>query len=468
MKSKISYKLITYIFIISFIVTSISIYFQLQQTYTNQIHEFENKINTIEKNRLPILSQALWNVNVEAVELFLENIINDPAIIFAKVIEADGMTKTYGEEKLTNVIKKEFSIIKTINKKDNTIGRLIIIADLDPVYTKLKEYAFSIIITETIKMLLIALLIIFVIKKFLTNSIESMADYANKLSIETLDKPLEIKQVNKKENEIDIVVKAINHMRQNLLNEITDSRKKDTILAHQSKLAAMGEMLGNIAHQWRQPLSVISSSSSSVKLNQELNQLDEKDIVKSMDNILKATKYLSSTIDDFRDYFRPNKTKEHFELSKCLDKVYVIVDQHYKTLNIKLVKPKLNCDLYGYQNELIQVLLNLLNNAKDELVKKDTDRLIIIDVTCQKEHTKLTIQDNAGGIPEDIISRIFEPYFTTKDQKQGTGIGLYIAQEIISKHMNGKLEVQNETFTYEELTGKGAKFTITLFKEDRT
>jgi signal transduction histidine kinase len=248
-----------------------------------------------------------------------------------------------------------------------------------------------------------------------------------------------------------------------VLSHIDENRKKDSIYAQQSKMAAMGEMLQNIAHQWRQPLSSISMLSSGVKFKSEMDILDEKDLYKSMDDITKSTKYLSQTIEDFTDFFNPNKEIVHFNLEETINKALNLLEIQLNNKDIKIIFNSDIIDIHGYENEFIQVIMNICNNAKDELIKSNLDeKLIIIEVKKESSYAYISIKDNAGGIKKEIINRIFEPYFTTKYKSQGTGIGLYMSQEIIVNHMKGELSVCNDEFTFNNKKYKGAMFEIRL------
>ena len=251
--------------------------------------------------------------------------------------------------------------------------------------------------------------------------------------------------------------------REEVFDHIEKSRKKDNILAQQSKMAAMGEMLENIAHQWRQPLSLISTISSSVKLNKESGLLSDDNLISSMDRITKSTTYLSQTIDDFSDFFNPNKEVTLFNLNETINKALKLLEGQFKDEKIKIIRNIEHLDIYGYKNEFIQVIINICNNAKDELIKSKVDeKIIIVEVMKKDNGAHIIIKDNAGGINENIIDRVFEPYFTTKDKSQGTGIGLHMSREIIVKHMKGSLTVRNNEFTYNSKKYKGAVFEITL------
>ncbi|MGM0518504.1 MAG: sensor histidine kinase [Campylobacterota bacterium] len=243
-----------------------------------------------------------------------------------------------------------------------------------------------------------------------------------------------------------------------------ENTRQQTLLSQQSKMAAMGEMIGNIAHQWRQPLSTISTTSTGLKLQKEMNILDDKFLIEGLDSINNTVQYLSNTIDDFRDFFKTDKNKKRFNIQSSFDSAISLVKTQFHNKNIKIMRNKEDFELECFKNELVQVIINLLNNARDELLKKDkeVEKVVFLDTCRHKDKIKIQIKDNAGGVPENIIDRIFEPYFTTKHQSQGTGIGLYMSKEIIEKNMNGTLEVYNTSFTYKNSLFKGAVFEIKL------
>lgn len=243
---------------------------------------------------------------------------------------------------------------------------------------------------------------------------------------------------------------------------IEENSKQQHILSQQSKMAAMGEMIGNIAHQWRQPLSVITTVASGMKLQKEFNTLDDKTFNDSIDNITNSAQYLSKTIDDFRNFFRTDKNESIFSINECLDKVIKLTAAQFKNNEIIFIKNLKDFNILGLENEFIQALINILNNAKDALLEKDGIRVIIISTYDENHKAFIKIEDNAGGIDEKIIDKIFEPYFTTKHQSKGTGIGLYMTEKIITKHMNGAIEIKNSEITYKEITYKGTEVLIEL------
>jgi len=240
-------------------------------------------------------------------------------------------------------------------------------------------------------------------------------------------------------------------------------KDKEQILFQQSKMASMGEMLENIAHQWRQPLSVISTAASGIKMQKEFNILDEKVMDESLELIVSSTQHLSNTIDDFRNFFRPDKEKLEFSINNVIDKSLNIVSSKFKNRSINIIRELYDIHVVGYENELVQVIMNILNNSKDALEQKElNERHILIKTYQDDKNAIITIQDSGGGIKIDIINKIFEPYFTTKHQAQGTGIGLYMSAEIVSKHMCGKLDVKNTMLEHDGKHYVGACFTISI------
>ena len=259
-----------------------------------------------------------------------------------------------------------------------------------------------------------------------------------------------------------ILEEKFRNYKKEIKSYLDENTRQQNILAQQAKMASMGEMIGNIAHQWRQPLSVISTASSGVKISREMNTLTDENLNQSLDMITKSANHLSQTIDDFRDFFKPKKEKIDFLLSEIIEKTMNLISAQFINQEISLIKNIENIKMNGFESELIQVVINILNNAKDALTNCENDKYIFIDIYKKENQVIIKIKDNAGGIKEKIIEKIFDPYFTTKHKSQGTGVGLYMSNEIINKHMEGKIEVKNENFSYINKNYKGACFTITL------
>ena len=241
-------------------------------------------------------------------------------------------------------------------------------------------------------------------------------------------------------------------------------KEKEILLIQKSKMAAMGEMIENIAHQWRQPLSLISVVSSTLLLQKKLDMHIPKDEeCEQLTKIGDTVNYLSQTIDDFRSFFNEKKLKENFLLEDSYKKVLNLMSSNFKAMQIEVIENIENVEIETFENELIQVIMNILTNAKDVLLSKGNDfrKLIFIEIYKENDKSIFSIKDNAGGIPIENIEKIFEPYFTTKGD-EGTGIGLHMSKEIIQNHMNGELKVENSIFDYQGEEYKGAKFTIIL------
>ena len=241
-------------------------------------------------------------------------------------------------------------------------------------------------------------------------------------------------------------------------------KEKEKILYQQSKMAAMGEMIGNIAHQWRQPLNVISVSASGIKLWIEDDLYSQEDAKDFIDAILNSSNYLSNTIDDFRNFYKDDLERKDFNVKKSIDKTISLLKTVFIKEQIKIIYLSENrLFINGVENQFLQVMMNILNNAKDVLVENNIeDKSIFIDIYEKENHTYIEITDNGGGVGDNIIEHIFEPYFTTKHKSLGTGIGLYMSEEIVTKQLDGKIYVYNRAIKYENKDYYGACFRIEI------
>jgi len=238
--------------------------------------------------------------------------------------------------------------------------------------------------------------------------------------------------------------------------EVAKSRQKDQQMIQQSRLAQMGEMISMIAHQWRQPLTAISATSATINYKVKMGALEKDFILERTQRISEYSKHLSSTIDDFREFFKPDKEQKETTFVELLQSVFGIVEVSLQQQNITLYQSLEYIQSFkSYPNELKQVILNLIKNSEDILVEKRIDNPYIKLVSYQKNSSIiLEISDNGGGIDETIIDKIFDPYFSTKLKKDGTGLGLYMSKTIIEDHCHGHLYVQNSQ--------DGATFSIIL------
>ncbi len=242
--------------------------------------------------------------------------------------------------------------------------------------------------------------------------------------------------------------------------QLLEDKNNEYILSQQTKMVALGEMIQNISHQWRQPLSVISMSASGLKLKKQCGILDDKEFYDNLDGILKNTVYLSQTIEDFRNYFDESLEKSNFNLKNTLTHCISMFKEELNTNEIVVIENIDDIELCTYEQELKQVLINLLKNAKDFT----KEGVIIINAHEKKNEIKIEIQDSAGGIPESIIEKIFEPYFTTKHNSFGIGLGLFSSYKIVNTELQGNIFVENKEFSYNFKTYKGACFSIVLYR----
>jgi signal transduction histidine kinase len=254
----------------------------------------------------------------------------------------------------------------------------------------------------------------------------------------------------------------MNNMIDNLefkIQEEIDKRvEQEQLLIQQSKLASMGEMIGNIAHQWRQPLAQISAIHMNMKVTYDFDKFTKEYLTKKMKEANTLTSYMSQTINDFQNFFKPQGEKEEFSVEKACKDAYSILESSLKyhgiTTTIEVIE---DSSVFGYKNEYSQVILNVLSNAKDILIEREIGNPEIkIEIKTGDNFAIIKIQDNAGGIDENIIEKVFDPYFTTRHKTQGTGIGLYMSKNIIERNMNGFINVRNEN--------QGALFTIKVKK----
>jgi signal transduction histidine kinase len=255
-----------------------------------------------------------------------------------------------------------------------------------------------------------------------------------------------------------------NHLEEKVKEEIKKNILKDKMMVQQNKMAMMGEMIGNIAHQFRQPLSAINATTSVTKFELEMDTIQKDELKTKLDNIENYVHHLSDTIEDFRNFFKEDKEKTTFNLSQSIEKDLFIIESTFLAHTIEIIKEyDESIEVTQFRNELTQCLLNILNNAKDALEESEIqEKLVFIETKKDNNKTKIIIKDNAGGIPDSVLPHIFEDKFTTKDDTHGTGIGLFMTKQMIENHMDGKIYVKNTKFIYNNEYYKGAEFTIVL------
>ena len=240
---------------------------------------------------------------------------------------------------------------------------------------------------------------------------------------------------------------------------IMQLNKKDILIAKQSRFAALGEMISMIAHQWKQPLTGMSMTTNNLLLDIELQDIDEKRWGKNLELINKQINYLSHTIDDFKNFFKPNTKSEMVDINSLITESCQIISSTLKNNNIIIEQNySKGVSIMIKKNDVMQIILNLVKNSMDAYKEnKIKDRVIKISTSANYKNVKIIVKDQAGGIADEIVEKIFDPYFSTKDDKNGTGLGLYMSKMIIEDHLQGNLSVQTEN--------SSTIFTITLPKK---
>lgn len=233
----------------------------------------------------------------------------------------------------------------------------------------------------------------------------------------------------------------------------------------QSKVLSIGEMLQNISHQWKQPLNLISSIASGIKMSKDFDTLTKEEEVEMLDKIISHTNYLSETIEDFRSFFKNTSIKkENFELEEIITTLKDLAEDIIENDKITLISNSLDFTLDNSQTHFLQMFVNLINNSKDIFIQQKIkdEKYIFINTKIDNDYLIINVKDNAGGIDNKLLDKIFEPYFTTKHQYVGTGLGLYLTFTILKKYFAGTISCTNETYKYNNKEYKGANFKIKI------
>jgi two-component system, NtrC family, C4-dicarboxylate transport sensor histidine kinase DctB len=251
-------------------------------------------------------------------------------------------------------------------------------------------------------------------------------------------------------------VESLHRLNSALKNEVAQEKNKnkatEKLLISQSRMAIMGEMIGMIAHQWRQPITIIGMITNNTIIDLQIDEFDKERCLEDLHLIDKQVHYLSRTIDDFRNFTRPNKLPQKVTFQEISHELIMILGKNFDDL---IFESDTDIAIVTYKNELLQVFLNILSNAKDAFIDRKTKNpKILFQLKQEGDHAVFSIQDNGGGIPSNIIDRIFEPYFSTKSEKNGTGLGLYMSAIIVEKHLVGTLRVSSDKI--------GTTFTISI------
>ncbi|MDD2894620.1 MAG: HAMP domain-containing sensor histidine kinase [Aliarcobacter sp.] len=412
-----------------------------QITYSQTVEVLQLAKEIIDKN-WSLYKEQIALQNKEFLTTFIENfIINEEDYNENKDLKNSIMQNI---NKKRESIKKEIDNIKLVNTDTYFIGVNFEINAISIYLTSLINYDLSLAINEKrntdkifntiIIFSIISIFIVFLFSVILSLLIiNNFKKLHNSLEQKVKEKTKELQELN-------------NYLEIKISKEVSQNRKKDIIMFQQARFASLGEMLNNIAHQWRQPLGAITMIIQSFQTKMFLNKLTPEFVEEKVNDALLLAKNMSNTLDDFKNFFSPNKIKSEFSIKNCIEhsielSKYLLLQEN---IEVKLTIRK-DVIINSYYNELSHVFLNIISNSKDALCSNvdKNDRIIKILVNKFQNHLVVNIVDNGGGIPQDILPKIFEPYYTTKYKSAGTGIGLYMSKQIIEKHINGEISCKN-------------------------
>ncbi len=404
--------------------------YRLNKDYNNSIL---SKIKTYFINSNHYKNQYIKELNIE-------NIDNKMVDIFSSIEKLD---KKNSKEYFTNINFNIDSIFVYLGSLVNYDLNLAINEkrDTDNIFKLVTIFSFISIFFVVFFTIILSLFITFHFRKLY---------YLQEKIVEKKTK--ELKELN-------------NNLEQKIKLEVAKNRKKDIIMFQQARFASLGEMLNNIAHQWRQPLGSITMIIQSFQTKMRVNKLSPEFVEQKVKDALLLAQNMSNTLDDFKNFFSPNRSKNSFFIKDCVEHSIELSKYFLNKENIKIdLIVKKDKQITTFYNELSHTLLNIISNSKDALVSSvnKNDRIIKIIVNSKKNFVFINIIDNGGGVPDDILPKIFEPYYTTKYKSAGTGIGLYMSKQIIEKHLNGEISCKNIKLKVDKKVFKGASFTITI------
>ena len=445
--------------------------------YRNQTVLAEEAIDNVEESLATAIGASLWDYNTDLLRIQIDGITNHPAISYAAVSEAGSVITHSGEliVEESQIIERRISLVNP-NSNATSLGELHVIVDLVPIRIESLKRLIPIFISTFLLIIILAWSFFTIFEKNVAHYLVIITDYLSSLSVKKLDKPLYLAGLKNEQNELTMLTDAINLMQKQLLKsnqELEEHRnhleervkeevRKNEYQQHkifqQSRLAKMGEMISMIAHQWRQPLATISVTTMSMQADLMLSDDDSidkelsdrfNDDFKKVNELVQS---LSHTIDDFSNFYKPNQKPKLTTTKDVCKKAINIIKSSLDTNNINIVQ-EYNSDeeIELYDSDMMQVILNILKNAQENFQKREIENRKIIIKT---QNRTISICDNGKGIDEDIIDRVFDPYFSTKDEKNGVGLSLYMSKTIIENHHNGKFSIEN--------TDDGVCFTIEL------
>lgn len=455
----------TFFFWSVFLIITIPIYifgtFYIKELLQNSEHE---KIKLMVNTLKPAIALNLSFDQIEEVKSILETVLKEKNIMQIE-FNSQEMQKSFIKKKISpeNLLLYQTEIIDPFESRN--------VSTLKVYYSN--EYLIALynkITTILVIISLFSLVVFFSFYLFMRKEFKALTHIANTfqnysktdkevLPIETTSNTIEIKTIAKTANEMIKNISNYFQELQSLNNELEkrveekakELHLKEKMLIHQSRQAAMGEMIESIAHQWRQPLNVIGIASANIEMQHDFGIKDDENFKEKMQIISTNINYMSNTIDDFRDFLNPDRELTYFDPKKAIEDVYKILSAQLKNNDIELsITTEQPLQLYGVENEFKQVVFIIINNSQDAIKSLQKDSKvehgsIQVVISQKNKNNTISFYDNGGGIKDDVVNSIFNPYFTTKFASSGTGIGLYIAKNIIESRMHGKLYTYNIT-----------------------
>lgn len=460
------------IFWLLYIAVIAPIFIFIQINVSSVLNDSERaKIELVTQTLKPIISTYLSFDQQEMLSDTMRTFFQNPNVLRVSLIDADD--NIIFEQSAPHLKRQKTTTLSepVIDSMSRRVQAKLVISYSNNFVHDLQYRLFI----QLIILSLFALLIFFLTYRYFRKQFFVLRLLSNWMGSYTIDKASTPFQSDNTNSEIITITSSANKMLETIENyrnqmeqinnelehrvecEIVRRRQKEQLLIHQSRLAAMGEMIESIAHQWRQPLNIIGLAVADINMKRSLGLLKDKEVEKNNAIINKNIAFMSNTIDDFRNFFNIDKECVMFDPVQPIREIFHLLSEQLRYANITYVIHK-ECDkeIFGVVNEFKQVILNIVNNAKDAIMSKQERIGGTIDVTvkCDGTHLFIEISDTGGGVPPSIVERIFEPYFTTKFQNQGTGIGLYMSKVIIEQHFYGSLGVTN--------SDQGAIFTLTI------
>lgn len=487
-------KFIVAIILFSTLLTLIGTCLQLFIDYRKDLQGIKQQLAYVETSHQQSLSNDIWLFNDLGLQTQLKGIVDLPMIEAVRLERNDATELVLGKLQARHPITHSIPLTTLHRDKTIQLGTLHITASADWIFTRLKERALLILATQFIQIFFISAFIYFLFHTLIGRHLAAMARHASIVTINTLDKPLTLQRDHAKQapkDELDLLADSLNSMQTqindylkerrqiedalheqtaqledeiaqrqrtqeelNAINEnleeritaaVSELRQKDDLLMHQNRLAAMGELLNNIAHQWRQPLNNIAAYIQTMQYLHKSGGLTAEEMDNDITAVMNILKYMSQTIDDFRNFFRKDRDLREFVLREEIDRCISLISSGLKANNIQVtVQGDDSVTVVGYPNEYAQCLVNILYNARDILQERSViDPLIEVIISREGEKSVVCVRDNGGGIPAEVMPHIFDPYFTTKGPATGTGIGLYMARTLIERNMGGRLTARN-------------------------